>query len=335
MNTDELYRQIDGLLEEYDIIYTAEDIGELTLPDLLQGIHDIFVSRITAPLAFLGIITAVIIFTSLAKNLNTAVIPQKSDIADIAGTLTAVAVLITPLLSLYSEVCDTVTRCGEFINLFVPVFSGICAVSGSISALGTYNLITLGMSQLIVWISSNYLMPLLTSLTALSVTGSIYCNKSADSFAKFAGNFIKWILTLSTGILVGFMTLKGSIGASADTFATKTAKFIISGCVPVIGGAVSDAYSTVKGSIGILKGTAGISGIIILVFIFAPPFIEIISFRAVIKIGTFLSDMFSSDTTGKLLKSLESGLSTALSIIICFALVFIISTAILMKSNAL
>ena len=332
MNTEELYEQVDEILESYNIIYTADDIEELTLPDFFQGMHDIFVSRITAPFALLGIITVIVIFTALVKNV-TSVMPQKSDIADIAGTLTAIAVLISPVLTLYSEICDTIIRCGEFIEIFVPVFSGVCAVSGNISALGTYNLITLGMSQIVVWISSEFLMPVLSSITALSVTGSIYCSKSADSIAKLAGGFIKWTLTACTGILVGFMTLKGSIGASADTFATKTAKFIISGCVPIIGGAVSDAYSTVKGSLGILKGTAGTAGIVTLLFIFAPPVIEIVAFRAVIKIGAFLSDMFSSDTVGKLLKGFESGLSTALSIIICFSVIFIISTAILMKAN--
>ena len=77
------------------------------------------------------------------------------------------------------------------------------------------------------------------------------------------------------------------------------------------------------------------SGIIILLFIFIPPVTEIIAFRIVMKAGILLSDMFSADSTGKFLRSLEGGLSTALSIMVCFALVFIISTAILMKAGTI
>jgi len=333
MNTDELYTQIDGLLDEYDIIYSLDDIESLELPDLLQGLHDIFVSRITAPFIFLGLITAVIIFTSLVKNMNSTVIPGKSGIADMAGLLTAVAVLIQPLTELYSEVCDTVIKCGEFMNLFVPIFAGICAVSGNISALGTYNLIVLGMSQIIVWISDNYLIPFLMATTALSITGSIYNSKISGGFVKFISSTVKWVLTVGMGIFVGFLTLKCTVGASADTFATKTVKSLISNCVPVVGGAVSDAYSTFKGSMGIIKSTAGMAGIIASVLIFIPPVIEIVAFRIVMKIGVLFSDIFSADSIGNFLRGLESGLSTALSIIICFALIFIISTAILMKTN--
>lgn len=332
---DKFYEQIEGLLDEYDIVYSLDDIEKLTLPDLIQGLHDIFVSRITAPFVFLGLLTAIIIFTSVVKNVNSSVIPEKSGIADIAGILTATAVLIKPLMTLYSEICGTITACGEFMNLFVPVFAGICAVAGNISSVGTYNLITLGMSQIIVWICDNYLMPFLTAVTALSITGSIYSDKTSGSIVNFINSGIKWFLTVSTGIFTGFLTLKCTVGASVDTFATKTVKSLISGCIPLIGGAVSDAYSTLKGSIGILKSTAGMSGIIILLFIFIPPVTEIIAFRIVMKAGILLSDMFSADSTGKFLRSLESGLSTALSIMVCFALVFIISTAILMKAGTI
>ena len=38
MNTEELYEQVDEILESYNIIYTADDIGELTLPDFFQTV---------------------------------------------------------------------------------------------------------------------------------------------------------------------------------------------------------------------------------------------------------------------------------------------------------
>lgn len=327
MNTEDFYKEIDSLLEEYDIIYSMKDIEEITLENILQGLHDVFVSRITAPFVFLGLIAAVIIFTSFIKGLNQTVI--KSEISDIVGILTATAVLIQPLLSLYSEISETITRCGEFINLFVPIFAGICALSGNVSVLGTYNMTVLGMSQIIIWISDNYLIPVLTVITALAITGGIYNNTFSESFVRLLSKAVIWIITVSTGIFVGFLTLKNVIGVSADNFAAKTVKFIISGCVPVIGGAVSDAYSALKGSVSILKSSAGMAGIIASLLIFIPPVAEAAAFRIVLQIGGFIADMFSVNTIGRLLKSLESGLSVSLSIMICFTLMFIISTAIL------
>ncbi|MDE5946534.1 MAG: stage III sporulation protein AE [Oscillospiraceae bacterium] len=333
MNIEEIYSEVDSLLESYDIIYRLNDIGNLTFEDIFQGIHNVFISRITAPFLLFGMITAIIIFSAFIKSVNSSAISVKNDTADIISVLTATAVITEPLLILYSEISETIIKCGEFINLFVPIFASICALSGNISALGTYNIIVLGISQFIVWISGNYLLPALSMITALAVTDSIYSKSFFGSFTKFISKSMNWILTVCTSIFVGFLTLKNIVGTATDTFATKTAKFVISGFVPVIGGAVSDAYTTLKGSIGVLKGTAGMAGIIASLLIFIPPLIEVIAFRFVIKICGMVAEMFSVQNVVKLMNSLENGLSIILSIIVCFSLLFIISTAVLMKTN--
>ena len=62
-------------------------------------------------------------------------------------------------------------------------------------------------------------------------------------------------------IFTGLLSIQSVVGSSADTLTSKTAKYVISNCVPVVGGAVSDAYSTVKGSLSLLKNGIGGVGI--------------------------------------------------------------------------
>lgn len=329
----ELYTQVDELLEEYSVIYSIEDIENLTLENIIQGLHDTIVSRVTAPFKLLGIIAVIIIFSAFVSNTNESVINKGNNMTDIICTLTAVTVISNPLIAVYEEVTGTIILYGEFMNVFVPLFTMICAVSGNISSIGLYNGIVLGASQIIVWISDTYLLPILTMTMALSVANSVCSRTVCEGIVSIMRKGITWVLTVSTMLFSGFLTIKNTLGTATDTFASKTAKFVISGFVPVIGGAVSDAYSTVKGSVSVLKCTSGMAGILIAVLIFVPPLIELVSFRVVMKIGCVLSEMFSVNSIGKLLKNLENGTAIAMSVMICFALLFIVSTAVLMKTN--
>ena len=112
----------------------------------------------------------------------------------------------------------------------------------------------------------------------------------------------------------------------------QTAKFVISGFVPIVGSAVSDAYTTVKGSFGILKCTAGTAGTIAVLMLLLPPVAEILIYRIVMWTAGTAAEMFSVKPIEKLLKGIDSGLAIIMSVLICFGMLFIISTAILMTS---
>ena len=130
----------------------------------------------------------------------------------------------------------------------------------------------------------------------------------------------------------GFVTLKCTLAGKADGAAAKTAKFVISGSIPIVGGAVSDAYSSVRGSFDVIVSTAGIAGTLAVVLIMLPPVIEIIIFRAVIWIGTSAAELFSAAPLAKLLKGLDSGLAIAQSVLVSYMVIFVICTAMVMQS---
>ena len=140
------------------------------------------------------------------------------------------------------------------------------------------------------------------------------------------------VFTLVMTLFTGFVTLKCSIAGKADGVALKTTKVLISGVVPVIGGAVSDAYSTVKGSLEIIGSTVGAAGIIGIVVLMLPSILELFIYRGVMLIGASISDLFSANSMSKLFRSFDSGLAIAQCIQICYMLMFLISSAILAQT---
>jgi stage III sporulation protein AE len=141
-------------------------------------------------------------------------------------------------------------------------------------------------------------------------------------------------MTVSVSLFTGFLSLKCTVGSTTDAFTSKTVKFMVSGFIPVIGSAISDAYTTVKGSLDVIRCTAGVAGTIAAVLIMLPPVIEVLAFRMVMWIANTAAGMFSLTSLEKLFKSLDAGLAIAFSILVCFTIFFIISTGILIKSMA-
>ena len=331
--TEQIKNQVDEILDDYDISYSLDDISDMSLDGLASGIKESVESRIAAPFRLLGIILILVIFSAFIKSAGeSALSPRGVNMFSLVSVISAVTVISTPLLNSFDYAADAMERGGNFMLVFVPVFAGISVFSGGLTAVSTYNVITLSAAEIFVELAKNIFMPVIGMTAALAVVNSVFSKAPVDGLIRMIQKAVTWSLTVLTTLFTGFLTIKSTISAAADGAAAKTVRLMISGFVPVVGGAVSDAYSTVKGSLNLVRCTAGAAGVIAISMILLPPVLELLCFRLVMKLGAGVAGLFSAEPIEKLLKSLDAGLSIAIAIIVCFSLLFIISTAILMKT---
>ena len=92
----------------------------------------------------------------------------------------------------------------------------------------------------------------------------------ADARTKLAAllkGTIVFLLTAGLLAFVGYLTASGAIAGSADAAAVKAAKMTISRAIPVVGGILSDAAETVLAGAGVLRGTVGVVGMLVVLAI--------------------------------------------------------------------
>jgi len=142
------------------------------------------------------------------------------------------------------------------------------------------------------------------------------------------------ILTLSMVIFIGLLSLQTSISASSDTLTMRASKYIVSSGVPIVGSAVSEAYSSVSASINIVKNTFGTFGIICLAFCALPPVVSAFLIYISTKSAAFIAEAFEIKELKAFFNDASAVMSIALAAIICFYTMAIISTAmIIMIAN--
>lgn len=330
----EMVEQVDELLEEYDLGGSADDLSGLSFGEIWAKVRESFAERVNAPAKMLGTLLIVVVFTAVVQSAGESMLSQSptSSLYSMICVLTAVTVITPQLLTVYSRTMTAITRTGGFISVFVPIFAAMTAVSGGLTSGGAYNVLILAASEAVVQLSVQFLAPLLSAATILAITGSAFPNASLDSISALLKKLVTWGLTVVMTLFTGFVSMKCTLSAKADGVATKAAKLMISGFVPVVGGAVSDAYATVRSSFDVIRTTVGAAGTVAIVLIMLPPILELLLFRAVMWIGAAAADVFSAAQLSKLMKGVDSALAIAQSVLVCYSVIFVICTGILMNA---
>ncbi|MBR5682339.1 MAG: hypothetical protein IKW96_03520 [Ruminococcus sp.] len=329
---DEYNHQLDEVLSEYDIDLGSEEIKDVTFSGIMEkAAEKTGVSRENV-LGLLGTVIVVALVSAVLKSAGSGFINDSPELYSAVCNITAAAVIMPPVFSTFSRTLEAVKLGGGFLTAFIPVFAGITAVSGGIATAGVYDVAVLAASELILQLSGSFLMPLLSASAMLSVTGSVFKGADMSGMVQLIKKTVTWLLTSSMLLFTGFVTLKCTLAGKADGAASKTVRFMISGLVPVVGGAVTDAYATVRSSFEVIRGTVGTAGCFAIILIMLPPVIQIMIFRLVMWTGAAVAELFGEDSMSKLLKSFDSALAVAQSVLICYGLMFILCTAILLRN---
>lgn len=328
----EIYSQLDGILEDSDIGCDTAEISSFSFGDLIDAVKNRTAADTSAPLKLLGGLLAVIAFTAVLKCIGGIYFKTASELYSTVSVVLASSAAAAPVLELFGEAVDGVKKFGSFISVYIPVFSGITVASGGISTAGAYDAAVLVASELFVQLSSGLLIPMLSIVIMLSVVGSVFRDIDISSIASSVKKIITWMMTVSMTLFTAFLTLKCTLTGKADGISSKAARFVISGTVPIVGSAVNDAYSTVRSSFDMIRGTVGVTGCIAAALIILPPLMRILLLRIVICIGSAAAELFSTESVSKLLKSFDSGLAIVQSILICYIVMFVLSTAIILQT---
>lgn len=329
---EEISENVENIMSDFSLDLSLEDAEKLSLDSLFGKIRERLTDRLGEPMRLLAVIFMVIVLCAVISSAGSFSGKASGDIYSMVCVMSAVAVILPRIMAIYSEILSLIHTTGGFILVFVPFFTGIAAATGSITTAGIYHIMVLGASEFIVKLAESWFMPVLGATAALGITGSIFPSVSLDSLVDLLKKAITWGISIAMTLFTGFVSLKCTIGSKADGAAAKTAKMLVGNFVPIVGSAVSDAYSTVKGSFQVIGGAAGAVGITGIILLLLPMILEVILYRFVMWTGIAAAEIFSADPLRKLMKSIDSGLAIAQCILICYSVIFILCSAILISA---
>ena len=211
--------------------------------------------------------------------------------------------------------------------LFVPVFAGILAASGTLSGAVAYQTAVVLLADSVMQLITRVLLPLCTMGFSLAIVDAVSPSVSVGGLLRLSRKCTTWILGLLMTVFLGVLSMQNWLGSSVDTAASKTTKYVIANFVPVV---VSDAYTTVRSSLQMLRSTTGVVGMVSLCVLFLPPLVQLLLYRGVVAIGAAAAELFGTRSLLRLLRGTQQALAIAFALLVCFGVMFVVSTAIAM-----
>lgn len=305
-----------------------EEISDLSAENIFSSIWDVIVESVPKPLTMLISVIAVIILCALISNLQEG--DQLSGTFNTVGVLACSGIICTSFVTLAESAKTAIDGFAAFLSVYIPAFAGIMAANGQTAAGAAYSAVVTVAVQVLSQIFSLIIFPLTSCIMGVSVAGAVNPELKINSIADMAKKVVNWGLMFIMTVFTGLLSVQGFVGAAADTVSMKAVKFTVSGAVPIVGGAVSDALSTVKGSLGLIKATTGSYGIIASAVIIIPILISAVLLRTTFIAAASISETLGTSRLTVLLKSGESAVAVIIAMIVCFWLTAVVSTAVML-----
>lgn len=273
-----------------------------------------------------GVLIASIIFLSAA--LATFSAQTRIEIALYAAVFSIATLVSVNVFDSVLAAVSAVKGCSTFMISFVPVFTAILALSGKTVTSGAMNALLLGAAEVVSSVSSFVVLPLMGGYLALSISSSVSPLSNGWSMVESVKKLSTWIITLISTLFIGILGIQTAVNSAADSITLRTAKFILGTSVPVVGGALSEAVSTISASMELLRTSIGVYGVTALLFMLLPMVIELVLWRIVLMLNISLGELFSLNKITGMLKALDSMLGLLIGVILMVGGMFIISLTV-------
>ncbi len=311
-----------------------QELNSMSFFDIFGSIMNTIQQQSVTPLncvvKIMGVVMLVALINSVKSSLGSS---SLTAVLNSVATLTVSIILIQPVCQTIEYSTTIIKLSADFMLIFIPVMAGIMLTMGqSLQAAGSYTMV-MGAGTAVSQISNNILVPLLNTFLGISVVSGISQRVNLNGFCELINKVLKWVLTFTMSVFTAILTMQSIISSSADSAGVKATRFAISSFVPLVGGALSEAYQTVRGCMGMLKSGVGVFAILATGTIYLPAIISCLLWLAAINIAIALAGVFDMGDIINLLKSVTTVINSLIAILLCCMIIFIVSSAIMLMAG--
>ena len=278
-------------------------------------------------------ICSVIIVVTMVLTFISILGGSTSETVSIAGTAAISAVMLQPTHSMVSLAADTVTEILEYGKLLCPVMTAALAAQGGITTSSALYAGTTVFITILGTVMSQFLVPMIYFFLAFALAGCAFGDEMLKKVTGLIKSLLTWLMKTSMVIFTTYLSITGVVSGTTDLAALKTAKVTISSVVPVVGGILSDSSEAVLVSMGIVKNTAGIYGILAVLTVFAGPFLKTGVYYMLLKLTEAVCAVFADKRLSTVTESFAAAMGFLAGLMAVGCVLVIISTICYLKGT--
>ena len=317
-------------------IETLSDLGEwsLTPQHLSDTLGDMLSNGLRTPLTVTGMLLCAIVLCAYLGGMKDAV--GGEDVQTVYQGISVLAictVTAVPFADSVRAVQEALSGAAVFMGSFTPVYIAVLGAGGRLRTAMSYQSVVLLFAQLLTWLGGGALLPILLVAFAMGLVSSASRMGNLGKLGEMLLKAVTWSTGLVASAFTAMLTVNGMLGTAKDTLGSRMAKLSVASFVPVVGGALGEAFLTVKGCLGVTRTVVGAFGIVAIVCILLPCLLECICWQICLFVCVTAADVFEQTALSNFLKLMQQVVKTLVALLLVCGLFMAVATVIVAKET--
>lgn len=337
---DELYGELPteiqeelGKIDMDNPAESAENMGEKLdiaywIGKLIDTFAESFLPSLRTASSIFGMLIIIASVNLLGKNITGSSLGGIFELCSDVCTASVVLGVAETMIESSSAYLD---RLCSIMNVMIPVTEAIYLTEASVSQLAVHKSAML----LYIAVTSNLnnliLKPLFGVLFGFAAVSSIFQQFGLSGFIGGIRKFVMTVISLFTMIFSFILGLQTVLAKSADSLGLKTVRLALGSFIPIIGGTLSEALTTVREGIGVIKSITGIGGIVIIMLLVLPVGVSLFCNNMILSFCHMTAEILGCDKSARIINEVKSVLSILCAVVYSTSLLFVMAMIIFAK----
>lgn len=314
--------------------YADELIGDTTAPvdESLGRIGSAFSEAVSGGIGSVIKRCSGIIAVALICAVLTAFCGDAPKHVSLGGCAAVAVISVGDVHSFISSGEEVIAALSGFSKTLLPAMCAASAACGTLSSATVRYAASVLLMDIFVTAAHSVILPLICAYLATGIASASFENKILGDIAAFLKRLSSLMMVAAALCFTLYIGISSVVSSGGDALASKLAKTAISAALPVVGGIISDAASTVVAGAEVMRNIVGVFGMLALLAVCASPF----AVMAVNYIGYKLTAAAVRAFGCKKLSLLTDCIGSAVGMILglagCCAIILFVSAAISIKA---
>lgn len=297
---------------------------------VVDAILELFTGKMSEKLKAVGFVCALLVLSAVLEGFAQPGSTMHS-VFSVFTTLLIVVSLLLPVSESLVQAFSAMELSSNFLLAYIPAFAGVISMSGKPLSSAAYSSVMIGLSNLLAQCNVKVFLPVVQVFFSLNIASSVQPKYAFNSLVAFFKKAVTVLLGFSATIFTGLLAIKGSLASAGDSVAVRGVKMLVGSAVPVVGSALSDAYTSVLGSITLIQNAVGIFGIVVFALMHVPVILDLLLWYLALSFTASVSEALGQKQAATLLNGIASTVSLVNTLVIFTAFILIISTGIMLN----
>lgn len=308
--------------------------SDLDVKEISKAVIKYTVKEIYASIKIMTLLAVMVLLTSFLMSLQEAF--SGNNLANISfyaiyGLI--MILLMKNMLIGVAECKEVIESLSNFMIVLIPLLLTMLIGIGGFTEAVAMDPIVIAVVNISVTIVVNFLLPTILIVTVLKLINNLSDDDKLKKLTSLFNSVIKYTQGIMLTIFITVLTIRGVTTRTFDKVAVETAKFAVDNFVPVVGGALSDAVTSVANYSLLIKNSLSSVGLIVIVFLILTPIIKLFILSLINKFTAAILEPIGNKKIIDSINEVGNSLMQIISCVVVVSLMFFIMIAIIASAK--